>query len=372
MAPPFRFARVLWCLAACAALLLFLRAFVGDVRRVESSSMEPALLQGEWVYVRFDTSVPRRGQLVVARPDPHARPVVKRVAGLPGESVRLVQGDLLVDGRPAQDLPDTWIRVEDSQLEPFEARWRLGSGWTRDGGMLRGDAAAGSLELLAIDDGWLRADGVRTAGPDSAPDVRLDARLVRAASPSEVALELHVRGEIVEARLAREEGRIAVRLLRAPDVREEHVERETREELARASLDESASQESWSLRVRDGAVSVLFAETQVCSAQLDAVRMHRADHLQEGRSFPPRAILRFVVGGGAVQRLAVWRDLLWLPAGSYAVERVLDLGPDQCFLLGDASFQSRDGREWGPTALGALVGRPRAVLWPPASWRLLP
>jgi type IV secretory pathway protease TraF len=55
--------------------------------------------------------------------------------------------------------------------------------------------------------------------------------------------------------------------------------------------------------------------------------------------------------------------------GAHAVQRELPLGPDQCFLLGDASFQSRDGRQWGPTALADLVGRPVAVVWPPSAWR---
>lgn len=372
MAPRQRIARWLWLAAACAALLLGVRAFVGDVRRVESGSMEPALAQGEWVFVRYDASSPARGELVVARPQENARPVVKRVAGLPGESVRLVQGDLLVSGAQVADAPQAWVVVEDSALEPLEARWRCDASWERTPAGLRGDERSTPLELPAIDDGWLRADGERTDGPGYASDVRIDAQVEWTTPQAALVLAVHSRGDIFEARLEKDGERVEAHLLRASLALPGLVDGGEREELGFALRDAARAGEVWSLRLKDGRVSLLLDNSALCSAAVVAPRLHHADLLHDGRSFPPRARLRFAAGGGTLTRIVVRRDLEWQPAGAYAVDRVLDLGPDQCFLLGDASFQSRDGREWGPTPLAALVGRPAAVVWPPSAWRLLP
>lgn len=372
MAPRHRIARSLWSAAACAMFLLAVRAFVGDVRRVESGSMEPALAQGEWVFVRYDASPPARGELVVARPQASARPVVKRVAGLPGESVRLVQGDLLVSGMQPADAPQVWVVVEDSALEPVESRWRCDASWTRDPGGLRGDERSTPLDLLAIDDGWLRSDGTRTAGPDAAADARLDAHMGWSTTQATLVLALHSRGDIFEAHIARDGARIEARITRASLALPGPAEGAERAELAHALLEAPAADQTWSLRLGNGRVSLLLDESSVCAASSGAPRRHHADLLQEGRSYPPRASLRFAAGAGVLARLVVQRGLEWQPAGAHAVERALDLGPDQCFLLGDASFQSRDGREWGPTRLSDLVGRPCAVVWPPSGWRWLP
>ena len=48
---------------------------------------------------------------------------------------------------------------------------------------------------------------------------------------------------------------------------------------------------------------------------------------------------------------------------------ISDLGPDEYFVLGDHSAESRDSREWGPVALRDIVGRAVRVVWPPSRWR---
>jgi hypothetical protein len=121
--------------------------------------------------------------------------------------------------------------------------------------------------------------------------------------------------------------------------------------------------------VRDGRADLHVDGVELASIAPLGWRLHRADQSQEGRSYPPRALVRFLAGAGEMRRLRVERDLHWQPVGAHAVQRELPLGPDQCFLLGDASFQSRDGRQWGPTPLADLVGRPVAVVWPPSAWR---
>jgi signal peptidase I len=84
------------------AALLLLHLFVVQVSVVRGSSMEPCLHDGDRLVVdrvTYSLAEVGRGDVVVLRypRDPEVD-FVKRVVGLPGESVRLCDGDLFVDG----------------------------------------------------------------------------------------------------------------------------------------------------------------------------------------------------------------------------------------------------------------------------------
>ncbi len=70
--------------------------------RVTGDSMQPTVLQGDWMMVdpgAYGVASPLRGDLVIAC-DPRT-PVsryLKRIVGLPGEEVCLLEGTLTVDG----------------------------------------------------------------------------------------------------------------------------------------------------------------------------------------------------------------------------------------------------------------------------------
>jgi signal peptidase I len=72
--------------------------------RVEGTSMEPGIRPGGWILVlrRWRRQRPlRRGQVVLVRaPDEPARERLKRVVGVPGESVSILGGSVHIDGRP--------------------------------------------------------------------------------------------------------------------------------------------------------------------------------------------------------------------------------------------------------------------------------
>jgi signal peptidase I len=74
---------------------------------VQGESMLPTLAPGQRIAVGPLRRAPRRGDVVVVRrPE---REVVKRVVGLPGEHVRLLAGQLEIDGRP---VPDPYAAAE--------------------------------------------------------------------------------------------------------------------------------------------------------------------------------------------------------------------------------------------------------------------
>ncbi len=103
--------RVLRCLErglAAAGLLLLVYHAGFDLREVVSGSMAPTLrgkapgaAGNDWVlYETLSTragATPRRSGLVMFRSD-EGLPIVKRVAGLPGERLRIVGGWLEIDG----------------------------------------------------------------------------------------------------------------------------------------------------------------------------------------------------------------------------------------------------------------------------------
>lgn len=104
---------VLIAVAVAAALLI--RVFVLQSYSIPSPSMEPTLRVGDRVYVNklaYDFHAVRRGDVVVFRTPPGytAAPrvpdLIKRVIGLPGETVGAVDGSVYIDGHP---LKEKWL-----------------------------------------------------------------------------------------------------------------------------------------------------------------------------------------------------------------------------------------------------------------------
>ena len=84
-------------------IALLLNVFVGQATRVQGQSMEPGLhtdqrLVVEKVSYRFHG--PRRGDIVVIRvPSQGEELLIKRVVGLPGETVEIRDGRVYIDGQ---------------------------------------------------------------------------------------------------------------------------------------------------------------------------------------------------------------------------------------------------------------------------------
>jgi signal peptidase I len=104
-------------LAPVLGIVLVLRSFVVEPFQIPSKSMDPTLLTGDyilvnkWVYgirlpaVRskiIDVSTPQRGDVIVFFPPHEDRYFIKRVVGLPGDRINVVQGVLYVNGKEMQ------------------------------------------------------------------------------------------------------------------------------------------------------------------------------------------------------------------------------------------------------------------------------
>jgi len=105
-----------------AALVLGLRSFVFEPFRIPSDSMMPTLEEGDFLVVNkfayglrlpvlnskfLDVGEPQRGDVVVFHypPDPAVN-FIKRVAGLPGDTVRVRDDQLIINGVPVPTRED--------------------------------------------------------------------------------------------------------------------------------------------------------------------------------------------------------------------------------------------------------------------------
>jgi signal peptidase I len=97
--------------------LLLLRFVFFEYATVDGESMKPALLPEDHLMLTRGYAEPRRGDIIVFRSRESGRPieVVKRVVGIPGDTVR-TQGDAAwVNGKPEQR--DFSVLTGDSRRE---------------------------------------------------------------------------------------------------------------------------------------------------------------------------------------------------------------------------------------------------------------
>jgi len=100
-----------------AAVLFAVRSSLADWNDVPTGSMKPTILEGDRVYVNklaYDLKIPfttvhlaewdnpRRGDIVVFYSPHDGQRLVKRVIGLPGDSIELRNNTLFLNGKPVE------------------------------------------------------------------------------------------------------------------------------------------------------------------------------------------------------------------------------------------------------------------------------
>lgn len=389
-----RLRRLVVLLSVATLALVFVRVFVARTYRVTTASMEPTILGargedfgGERVLVTFGVGELQRFDLVVVDRGSGVAPFVKRVGGMPGERIRLLDGDLLIDGErlPADAPRPPAIELFDSTVDDITASFHFREApegaWTRrDDGVLSlagGDVPVGSdtgLLLLhkELRDGYRLADGSLDPGVQAANDGGLSVEFRLEDQDAILRARLVEEGDLFELSLAlTETGALELILVRDPGG----------EELARVPIRFSPPGADEWMRLDfsniDNHLRVSVTTLATDETLVDLVATYQANEPYNGILPDDRTSVaaRVAIGGASgdlsLRNLRVTRDHLWLPLGTYAVAESLDLGPDEYFLLGDNSADSADSRLWGPVQASKLIGRPRAIVGPWARRRAL-
>ena len=378
------------------------------------SSAAPRVLSGDRVLIdrtAFQFRRPRRWEVVAFHHLEGERQdtVVKRVVGLPSETIQIKDGDIYVDGRiQRKDLRQQRamrILVHDDDCAGPSPRWRpqeAGSNWIRQHGRLV------HAENTGDDIGWLVYNHAGAAGDDSSKSrPNNNFRISEGDSPifverksgqsptsfpagpksaritdyafynrgrlqrnedihpvADVAMSFHIEdvhghGLLwLEASDGRDEFMAAIN----PGTGKYKVERN------RQAVTGAAGDLPGSLRGQTVEVSLFDRQflLSIAGRTLAAVNIDTPGP-------PPFTEQPLAIGaeglGIAVDRLRVYRDVYYTEprfAASRGVASACALGPDEYFVLGDNSPISEDSRSWTEDPLvnsSSLAGKPFVVIY---------
>jgi len=87
-------------------LALIIRTFIVQAFKIPTGSMRPTLLEGDRILVNkfiYKFKDPERGDVIVFKsPEDKKKDFIKRLIGLPGETVEIANGTVLIDNRAVQ------------------------------------------------------------------------------------------------------------------------------------------------------------------------------------------------------------------------------------------------------------------------------
>lgn len=348
-------------------MALVLREFFIEAFKIPTPSMAPALrgdphgdriLVDKWLYRVRD---PRRWEVAVFRyPLEQTTNFIKRVAGLPGETLRIEDGDLFIDEaieRKPDDVQNgLWIPLFPESRDPYtasphrdDAEYGPAGRFEVDGRAIDGDAwhaTSGGRARYAFSTVQRAPERYKTA-IHHYRDLRLDATITLAAGAA-ATVELDTRDRRASVVFRTEAPGFSVALDRHPSLASAGVRatRETTRHVPHAGRTLEAG------RAYD--VAVWHADYRLV-VEVDGERwatldLERADGLVRWFDVPPSALTLGATGDVQWRDLAVARDLHY---AGVANERIPD---GHYYMLGDNSYNSRDSRKWSKTRYALKAG----------------
>lgn len=322
----------LWFIAIAFILLaysLFRSAEISNLV-VQGDSMAPHFVQGQRISID-PLSQPKRWDPVVLRsPDEPNRLLVKRVIGLPGESVSLKQGDVWINNQLISKSLEQQKRMlvlvaKESVPSSYAGSWKNESGWQRltnswhfqpDGLIKR---ATLSYDKEVTDD--LIANNQLSRKVNLVQDIALEFRvkLDQAAN-----LQVVLRGISIQL-----SGAGKLRIMSDKEIGKP------------SSKLPVCSPFDFYFSVFDGRATIAVDGEQILcwaiqSADVDATQV-------------APILLIASAGEATIQELSVWRDVYYEDLNQLDGD-TWQMGPDEWFVLGDNPPVSEDSRNWDAPA----------------------
>lgn len=326
--------------------------------RVVGPSMEPCLAEGDWLFVQKEN--PKHDDLVVFVEPGTGKYAIKRVAGIPGEAIQIVDGDLYLDGkirqRPLASVEDLVPMLNTRGVNADASIGFSKQGFAQEGEhswKLEGSAVA-FLQRPPTADYLLRGDFV--VGELPAQDLGLEIEYELLARSSELHLVLR-KGRSTFLAVLSENGERLQLLLQTPRQEETEI-------LFEVAIPNSTTSGTAFFTLADGAMTfVLNGEVLVANMVYPAPM----PHLNSELPLDFRKMEHAGVGGIGpllVGQVRLGRDILYRSSGTYGGAKAFQLADGQYFLIGDNSPQSRDSRQYGPVPSERILGTVTSRAWP--------
>jgi signal peptidase I len=375
------------------------RAVCPNCGKMDLERLAAVECNGDRVLVQkflYDFRPPRRWEVSVFHfPTEPTQAYVKRVVGLPGESIQIVGGDVLVDGRIARkslaELRAMRVLVHDGRYVPGDSdrfpRWfylrgsprrRLPTGWAPSGGAFLhrpAEPAPGDPDDWLVYRHWDPAsgrygpirdhyayNGCDLSAENIVPDLALDARLSIGPDVQRLSVMIRSGGDRFVVRIPVGEGGEPM-----------HVVRNGREQVVAARANPLVLPASGP-RIARLEASVFDRRLIVA---VDGQPLFEPLDYDDPLPRPPadESPIALGVPGGdlAVTELKVYRDIYYtntlggLPRHPHAVDAPCMLGSDEYFVLGDNSPVSNDSRFWSASPVvprSMFLGKPFLVHLP--------
>jgi signal peptidase I len=361
--PPHKWRENIEALLMAIVVALLFKYFVLEISKIPSGSMQPTLM-GHPETATFDRTVvdkltyryrdPERFEIVVFKhPLEQSRIMVKRLVGMPGEELKIENGDLFVKPvggewrnlrRPPAVMEAMWRSL--AGRDPRRAAWavvRGGKDWRVDGDAIRarGEGAARFHEKAGpILDGY--ADGYPLAlvpkiaardprtGQNPVGDLRLEGELTMLAGTKSLVLELTEGQRVYEFTLPGDtapDG--ATPMIRARDT----VAKSESEARGPALRLAAGAAHDFAVENLDDRLALFLDGEEVAALEIAPSAAQAA------------SLTLSVDGAGAdLAGLEVFRDIYYLQPDRRAWSVVIPEG--SYVMLGDNTQDSADGRLW--------------------------
>ena len=354
----------------------------------------------------YEAGDPERWQVIVFKFN-RQRNYIKRLVGLPGEKIQVVDGDIRIDHeierKPLDVQNDLWTPVHDTDvqeigLEPVSA-WASTGTFDRDpeNERILFNALDGlaSLRYLRPVRNHYSYNGGRQHGDLLVRDLRalVDVKVNGVDAAGSPRVFIDIRNDDIAYRLALPIGGGTAEVLRVPIEFAEDLR------LSEDAQDTTGTTRGWSVfaslpegtaldkgrshevdfSLVDRQIRVLLDGELLLELPCDSRDINRAANSEGRRStdvgLSPTGndvTIRARHAGGEVERSQLFRDIHYTTRGEnfdHAVNGPYQIPDDGFFAMGDNSPSSLDSRAWGALSRQNLLGRGFAIFWPALPWR---
>jgi len=333
---------------------------------------------------------PNRWDLTVFwNPESPSVAYVKRLVGLPGETLEVAGGDVFIDGTRVQKRPgtarDMWLPLYDTEFVPERIipdgpKWapeRDESGWEQSDGHWSFTARDDTRDALVFSEGLTDRMAYNTRGsmhtirrPLPVGDIQLDCLLGAISGEGSFGFEWVFRHR-----------RVTVTILSSGDVEivtapHEGLEGSQKETLKGRSDADLSGHAILTFAVRDGHAYLMQGTQLLALIRVLPMEIEQAKKQLNTRDETCRLAMFARACSLKLSRVILRRDVYYQTLDEMQMSMLdskvggdrITLGDDEYYLLGDNSARSKDSRFFGPVGADALIGTSRWIYWPPSRW----